>query len=249
MKKHNNKYKFVKKRLIPAILVLTTTFSLAGCVGTVEMTDEQEDQIVEYIAGTMLKYSYANAWDYTKVRKRIGYYENKYEPVTQAPTQTVAPSTSATQSGEASETKVYEGGDALSNTVAALGLEECTITFDGFVSGSKYPTTELAVSVPANEGCKVVAAEFTITNNSGVANTITTKGAASMKLVIGEETISQYVSPLINDVGSMTNVRLGDKENYKIVAVFQVKENLVSQLENAKLQVFKGSTQVAVFPQ
>ena len=56
------------KKVITGLLVLLCISALTGCgKDDVTSTNEDNDLVAEYIAGTLLKYSYENEWKYQKL--------------------------------------------------------------------------------------------------------------------------------------------------------------------------------------
>ena len=56
------------KKVITGLLVLLCISALTGCgKDDVTLTNEDNDLVAEYIAGTLLKYSYDNEWKYQKL--------------------------------------------------------------------------------------------------------------------------------------------------------------------------------------
>ena len=55
------------KKIAIAVLSAVCVFALAGCADDVTMDNEQNDIVAEYIAGTLLRHSYANEWKYSKL--------------------------------------------------------------------------------------------------------------------------------------------------------------------------------------
>ena len=53
------------KKIAIAVLSAVCVFALAGCADDVTMDNEQNDIVAEYIAGTLLRHSYANEWKYS----------------------------------------------------------------------------------------------------------------------------------------------------------------------------------------
>ena len=53
------------KKVITGLLVLLCMAALTGCgKNDISLTNEENDLVAEYIAGTLLKYSYDNEWKY-----------------------------------------------------------------------------------------------------------------------------------------------------------------------------------------
>ena len=56
------------KKFLTGLLVLLCMAALTGCgKNDISLTNEENDLVAEYIAGTLLKYSYDNEWKYQKL--------------------------------------------------------------------------------------------------------------------------------------------------------------------------------------
>ena len=63
------------KKIFTVAGVLLCCISLAGCgKNDISLTTEQNDLVAEYIAGTLLKYSYENEWKYQKLNSAGNTY-------------------------------------------------------------------------------------------------------------------------------------------------------------------------------
>lgn len=227
------------KRLLVVLLTGIFAVSLVGCgEDDITLDSRQNELVAEYIAGEMLKFSYDNEWDYTKVRTALNKYESNgtaYNPIasTQQTTSAVAGSsvTSATKAGttsaatsttttSAASTDIYQ---ALSNE---LGITGASISVKDCTSGTRYPMDEYAVCISAKDGYKIVAVEFNIKNNSSSDLTLNTSSSGvTMRIDAGGKNIVQTASMLNNDIISLSNVKVAAGSTYTAVACFQVPES------------------------
>ena len=57
------------KKFLTGLLVLLCMAALTGCgKNDISLTNEENDLVAEYIAGTLLKYSYDNEWKYQQLQ-------------------------------------------------------------------------------------------------------------------------------------------------------------------------------------
>lgn len=242
------------KKVITGLLVLLCMAALTGCgKNDISLTNEENDLVAEYIAGTLLKYSYDNEWKYQKlntaqktgVTTTAGTNSSTRTPTqsqagnSQKPTasSSSAASTTASASGKAGTTST----DLMGSLPSALGLSGVTVKYKDYVTGSSYPS-DAYVSVPAQSGCKVVAVELTLTNTSGQAVTLNSSGNVTFKLEVGGTVVSNYASILKNDITALKNVSLAAGASKDVVVLFQVKESDASSVAGASMTATSSGT-------
>ena len=224
--------------------------AVAGCADDVTMDNEQNDIVAEYIAGTLLRHSYANEWKYSKLsnptfnksgQSTTTTGKNNTTGTTAANKQTT---TAVGQTGTTSTTGTTQAGIKAASITEALGLSGVTVSYKKVSVGNRYPTDAYAVCVPADSGCKVVAVEFTIKNTGSAVYNATTKSAnVTMKLSAGSGTYTQYKSMLKNDICNLDKVTINAGEEYTAAAVFQV-STTDAGASGMKLEVLSGTQQV-----
>lgn len=241
------------KKVITGLLVLLCMAALTGCgKNDISLTNEENDLVAEYIAGTLLKYSYGNEWKYQKLntaQKKGTTATTGTGSSTQTPTQSQAgnsqkPSASAAATTASTTTSGMSGTtstDLLGSLPTALGLNGVTVKYKDYVTGSSYPS-DAYVSVPAQSGYKVVAVELTLTNTSGQAVTLNSSGNVTFKLEVGGTGVANYASILKNDITTLKNVSLAAGASKDVVILFQVKESDVSSVAGASMSATSSGT-------
>lgn len=241
------------KKVITGLLVLLCMAALTGCgKNDISLTNEENDLVAEYIAGTLLKYSYDNEWKYQKLntaQKKGTTATTGTGSSTQTPTQSQAgnsqkPSASAAATTASTTTSGMSGTtstDLLGSLPTALGLNGVTVKYKDYVTGSSYPS-DAYVSVPAQSGYKVVAVELTLTNTSGQAVTLNSSGNVTFKLEVGGTGVANYASILKNDITTLKNVSLAAGASKDVVILFQVKESDVSSVAGASMSATSSGT-------
>lgn len=241
------------KKIITGLLVLLCMAALTGCgKDDITLNNEDNDLVAEYIAGTLLKYSYDNEWKYQKLNsaQKGGSLSSgsqkpaQTQPVTSgnsSQTQSAAAGQNNTQTVTASS-GAGNAADLLTELPSALGLNGVTLTYKDYVSGSQYPAENYVVSVLAQAGCKVVAVEMTLTNTSGSAVTLTSSGNVVLKLTAGSTGVSNYASMLKNDITTLKNVSLAAGESKDVVVLFQVKESDASSVAGSVMSATSSGT-------
>ena len=243
------------KKVRTGLLVLLCMAALTGCgKNDISLTNEENDLVAEYIAGTLLKYSYDNEWKYQKLNtaQKTGVTTTAgTNSTTQTPSQSQAGNSqkpTASSSSAASTTTVSASGaagttstDLMRSLPSALGLSGVTVKYKDYVTGSSYPS-DAYVSVPAQSGCEVVAVEFTLTNTSGQAVTLNSSGNVTFKLEVGGTGVGNYASILKNDITALKNVSLAAGASKDVVVLFQVKESDASLVAGSSMTATSSGT-------
>ncbi len=233
---------YIMKRLALAALCMVGVFALSGCGDNVTLTEEQNDMIAEYVAGSLLKHSYDNEWKYTKLNSSNTGHTSSLGNVSS----TAAGMTTATKAGTVTATTAAADVNTTASSLSqALGLSGVEVKYKAVSIGERYPTEAYAVCVPADSGCKVVAVEFTIKNTGSAAVTATTKSSSvTMKLNIGGGTYNQYKSMLKNDICGLDGVSIKPGDSYTAAAIFQVPAESAVKSSDMKMEVLSGSKTV-----
>ena len=243
------------KKFLTGLLVLLCMAALTGCgKNDISLTNEENDLVAEYIAGTLLKYSYDNEWKYQKLNTA-----QKTGVTTTAGTNSSTQTSSQSQAGNSqkptassssamSTTTVSASGaagttstDLMGSLPSALGLSGVTVKYKDYVTGSSYPS-DAYVSVPAQSGYKVVAVELTLTNTSGQAVTLNSSGNVTFKLEVGGTGVVNYASILKNDITALKNVSLAAGASKDVVILFQVKESDASSVAGSSMTATSSGT-------
>lgn len=243
------------KKVITGLLVLLCMAALTGCgKNDISLTNEENDLVAEYIAGTLLKYSYDNEWKYQKLNtaQKTGVTTTAgTNSSTQTPSQSQAGNSqkpTASSSSAASTATVSASGtagttstDLIGSLPSALGLSGVTVKYKDYVTGSSYPS-DAYISVPAQQGYKVVAVELTLTNTSGQAVTLNSSGNVTFKLEVGGTGVVNYASMLKNDITTLKNVSLAAGASKDVVVLFQVKESDASSVAGSSMTATSSGT-------
>ena len=230
------------KKVITGLLVLLCMAALTGCgKNDISLTNEENDLVAEYIAGTLLKYSYDNEWKYQKLNtaQKTGVTTTAgTNSSTQTPSQSQSVNSNKPSASNAAGTA---STDLMGNLPAVLGLNGVTVRYKDYVTGSAYPLDDY-VSVPAQQGYKVVAVELTLTNTSGQAVTLNSSGNVTFKLEVGGTVVSNYASILKNDITTLKNVSLAAGASKDVVVLFQVKESDASSVAGSSMTATSSGT-------
>lgn len=246
----------VMKKILAICLGAAIAITATGCGDKVTLTEEQNDLIAEYVAGVMLKHSYDNEWNYQKLDIAKNTYNSKGSINNSAATNNTVGSTQAStvisqpaaqsqttqQTASSKSGKVAASGDVITDMKKAMELRNADLAYSTYVVGERYPTDEFAICVPASEGCKVIAVEFTITNNTGdTIEANTGSSGINFALNVNGTTIKQLTSILKNDISALSKVSIPSGSGYTAVALFQVTDSLADNITSMNLEVFSNS--------
>ena len=111
------------KKIFTVACVLLCCISLAGCgKNDISLTTEQNDLVAEYIAGTLLKYSYENEWKYQKLNSAGNTYTGTgNKNTTQVTQQTTQASQSQSTTQGATQSASSQGTTSSPASVPASG--------------------------------------------------------------------------------------------------------------------------------
>jgi len=245
-----------------------------GCASSVTVTTEQNDLIAEYVSGVLLKYSFEDEWQYTKVKKAINGNSISTSSTTNTSTSTSASKANSTNSATLSTNSTNNTtntattsanstnsttnsattsitsttSDPMALIIEGLGLKGASISYTKYVVGATYPQGDLILCVPATPGQKVVAVEFEISNPTATAivcNTVSNKLA--MKLLINNEAgIPETYTILKNDLINLTNITINPSSTYKAVAIFMVSDSSASSISSLSISAAVNGGSAAV---
>lgn len=150
------------------ICIMSAALPMAACgVTGVELTEEQNSQIVEYAAGLLLKY---DANYHGRLVQGADLEENQVEeeaPATEPEepaVENVSEETSVEDVAEEQEVVVERQIEEF------YGIDGISISYTGYELKDTYPDAsgdDLVFSMNASAGCKLVVLNFNVTNVSG----------------------------------------------------------------------------------
>ena len=239
-------------------LCIIVALLCTGCGSSVTVTTEQSDLIAQYVSGVLLKYSFEDEWQYTKLNKAKSGIGSSTSSTTKSSTNTTASKANSTNSATTSANSTNIATTSANSTnsttssasgatssdpmvlmIEGLGLKGANISYKNYVVGATYPQGDLILTVPASAGQKVVAIEFEISNPTATAivcNTVTNK--LGMKLLINNEAgISESYTILKNDLINMNNITINPGATYKVAAIFMVPDSKVSSISSLSISV------------
>lgn len=182
-------------------LVLATMFFLTGCGATLpEMTAEQEDKIVEYAAGLVMRHTN----DYESRLVDLSLYSN---PMEEDDTEEQKKEETG-KMDEVADTEIVdvteEGTMTLEEVLLPEGME---LSYLGCRVTDSYPDGEGSdpfFALDATEGKKLVIMQFLIKNNSGQEAEIDIFSQLPMSTLVinGNETVGILSTMLLDDLST-----------------------------------------------
>lgn len=231
----------------------------SGCGSDIDLSAKQEDQIAEYVAGTLLKHSYKEQWNYKKAKDQIsGVTANTAGSMPSQSTQNIqnGQNTQSTQNqtdngmsgnnqaeGQNGQTSQTESSDPLGKiSTDLLGGSGAAVSYKAYVVDTRYPTDQYAVCVPADAGCKVLAVEFTISNPTGADITLNSADSGlTSKLRLKAGTVNQSKTILKNDISNLKDITVKAGGTYVAAAIYQVSDSAVGDLSGMNVTFYANS--------
>lgn len=225
------KRKYLKKCLctclICAMAVGTTGCKQLDMSAVTDLTEAQEQLLVDYAANAVLNYdkNYIDRMQTVKLKVE--------EPETEEATQ--APEQSTSDDGTVSSGVAVE--DPVTTMNAILKMNGVDIQPTGFEVVDSYPSNgqELGMSMVAIKGCKLLVIKFHVTGNGTELDMLGT-GAVYKGIINDSVKVNAQVTALLDAFNTYQGtIPQGEAED--LVLVFQVDENDVSNIQSVKLNV------------
>ena len=249
MKKKNS-----YKRILGVLLIISMMLGIAGC-NSIELTEEESKEIAEYSAGLLLKHHKGYKGSLTNAR-----YEEQLDPVSinndpvaiDVPSEDVEVSEDIETSGNnkgnkdsSSKDSYYEG--TLSD---AIGLDGFEITYSSWECTDIYPKEqpdELAFSMQAQKGMKLIVLHFNVTNTGeSVALCDMLHEDIRFKLAINDsEKVTAQYTILLDDLKQYYSEIAGFGMT-DAVLVFEASDSTCENIESLDLSIQKNGDKMKV---
>lgn len=234
----------MKKKTIVTTICIGSLFLSAGCGATLpELTEDQEEAIVEYAADVVMRYTR----NYDSKLVDLSLYEEETQPEeTQEapPTEETSPQTPDTPVVDISEEEP-EGDIA-----QVLLPEGVTLSFTGSRAVDTYPDGDSAnpyFAMDASAGNKMLVLEFLLSNTTGETREIDLYSMAPrFTLLINDtEKVPVLATMLLDDLSTyMGSLEAG--EEVKLVLIAEVDESLAESITALRLSVSAGGNSVVM---
>lgn len=232
------------RRIKFIFLLLATACMLAGCGSSkrVELTDEQNDMVAEYIAGALLRYD-------MRYEEKLIY--DSLEPV-EEPDISPGPQPEVTQIPEADNvpeqpevSDTTEAGYSSLNDI--FSKEGISLSYKKSSFHNSYPEekNDYFVIEPSVSN-KLLVVEFKLENTSPEKKKIDLSAAGiKYSLTLGENSYKPLLTALPNDLRYL-NTDLGGGKSKTVIVVFEVEKN--ADLSGGQLLLTRDSMTAQITP-
>lgn len=226
------------RKSIVAIALAMLIF-MSGCGADIQITQEQNDLIAEYVAGVLLKRSHEYGYKYSKL---YGNSSGNNQQPTQTPSEEETsvnnPSQGDNQGGENETEAAFT---ALNEIAKALG-SNIRVGYNAYVVGNEYPVGDI-VSMPASEGRKLLALEFIITNDGEETVLCNSKDARLVIKIKINDSSEYYQTATIfnNDFANMKDYAIEPGKQDIGVALFMISESDAASINKLEFTVISDN--------
>ncbi len=229
------KLHFFKKNFM---ILLCAATMMTGCASVVELTNEEEDLIAEYAAGTMIS-------AYEEYMHRFDIPVSA--PGSQTPTEPAVTPQTPTQGTETEtpavvpETSAPVVEDSAQSLVESLEITGVEITELGYFMADKYPEEAFAFTVEAPAGKQLLVVEYDAWNSVDAQSTMTVNAEdAIIRAVInGEKKVTVFKTLLRNDIMNMNEKVFEPGQAETAVLIFLVDDEMAADISSVEVVVTK----------
>lgn len=225
-----------KKKLMMLCMAAMLTLGLTGCAENQipDMTDEQMQEIGEYVGITLIKYDASH-------RSRLVELTDEDEPL--APEPTVEPEKPAGMDPVEDTPVIDMTGKGESNTPVERVLEFAegmTLTYTGQQVCDYYPEGDANAyfSINATEGKKLLVLNFALSNNTTQAQEVDLlSSSAKFRIKVNEgNTRRAFTTMLDNDLSTYVGT-LSANQSVEVVLIIEVSEETAASVSAIELKV------------
>lgn len=223
----------MRKRKFFCSMALTGLIFLSGCASFPEMTEEQEEAIVEYAAGLLIQ----NMKDYDSRLVDLSLYADPEV----LPEETPAPESGGMDDVADTEKVDVSTGEVYGSVESLLVPEGVTLTYVGNSVTDSYPEGddgEPYFALDAAEGNQLLVLKFTMTNTTGEEQKVDVLGLSPKFRVIVNDTENKNASPtmLLDDLRIYAGT-LAAGEEVSLVLIVEMESSLLEQVESIEMTV------------
>lgn len=238
----------MRKKIISIMMVICTAALASGCGNKIpEMTEEQQELIVEYAAGTVLKYDK----NYESRLVEITLEETVEEE--KAPDENASAPEEEINQTEADEVPVIDNTEAV-NTVASieefLQFDFVKINYTGYEVCDVYPDNEeadeLYFFMNATEGNKLIILKFLMENISGEDREINiAQSNVRFKIAVNGVEKNALTTMLLNDLAYYYG-QLAAGESVELVLVCEVPDEQAGEISSLELNMQSADSEAVI---
>lgn len=227
------------KRRIVLIVCICIMFILSGCTKAIDLTEEQNDIVAQYVADIMLNKDYYINYSNLDIIEEETTKEEETppveEPTSEDDTNPETPSTSDVTEPTQEETTAPE--KTVFNLDKLYGLKDVEITYKSYKVVTEYPDEPDALfTLDLEEGHKFLVVEFDIKNKANVD--IELSSADSRKVVkayINEKDVNNYANILINNIPTLKKFPIDAGKTTTGVLIFSVEEKEADSIKSLNI--------------
>lgn len=231
------------KKVLRGLIIGTVGICLCGCGNTIpEMTEQQQELVVEYAANTLLKFDRNHAVKLVELEE-----EKPQETEDEA-----APAVSQPEGEEKTEEKggitaddvmvVDQTGENASienvSIEQFLGLSDAEITYSGYETADSYPsagTEEVYFFMEATENSQLLVLKFDLKNTSDSEREVNLADSqVRYKIAINGVEQNALVTLLLNDMAYYQG-NLAAGESTEVVVVGEIPSDQADQITTLEL--------------
>ena len=127
-----------------------------GCGSSVTVTTEQNDLIAQYVSGVLLKYSFEDEWQYTKLNKAKFGIGSSTSSTTKTSTNTTAPKANATNSATTSANSTNIATTSANSTNIATTSANSANTATTSANSTNSATTNASAAATSSDPMAMV---------------------------------------------------------------------------------------------
>lgn len=236
----------MKKTKVVAGMCIVSLLGITGCGATLpEMTQAQEDAIVEYAANIVMRHTN----DYDSRLVDLSLYDD--HGTEQDPPE----ETDKKEQGgmdPVADTPIVDApsGETVGNIAQVLLPEGMNIRFTGYRTVDAYPDGDSDnpyFALDASEGNKYLVLGFTMSNDTGTAQEIDifSMAARFTVLINGAERRPALTTMLLDDLGTYVG-SVGAGEEVELVLLAEIDSTLAGGISELRLSASAGGNSVVM---
>lgn len=237
----------MKKRNAELLMLIGVMGLLTGCGNTIpEMTSEQQELVVEYTVGTVLKYDRNYENRLVKVSELEADEEllpeevpDRDQEIQEQGSELPELSQTTASEGDAPKGTDAEQGADVTSIEEFLQTEQLTFRYAGFEVVDQYPERneeeELFFAMTATEGQKLLVLRFDVENSSGTDADLDMNGmGVRFRLIVDGEEKRALTTMLLNDLSYYSGT-IASGETKELVLVCELPEEKAQTVSELKL--------------
>ena len=246
----------MKRKLIGSSAVLLSVMLMAGCGNKIpELSDEQQELVVEYATGMLLKYDanhVSKLVDLTLVQEaeeEAAAQEETSQPSTDKEAEETAKENDNSLEGDMSDVTIIDQTQTIATVEDFLKLDSVKMTYTGYETNDFYPdqAEELHFMMNASEGNKLLVLKFLTENISGAdASLDIAQSETRFKIVVNGQEKNALTTMLLNDMAYYQGT-IAAGESEELVLICEVPDEETGAISSLEL-VLKNAEDTVTIP-